>query len=623
VVESIKEVIFQLDGFGHWTVLNPAWTAITGFETGPTLGTFFLEYVHRDDRQQNQEIFLSFTARKIDYCRYETRLLTRDGQSRWVEVFAQVSLNQNSVTGISGTLTDITERKIAETQIQKLAAFPRVNPNPVLEFDMEGTMTYANEAALLMAKSLGKSDLISILPANADAIARDCLSAQQNCLRQNVSINGRTITWSFFPVAANQVVHCYGADVTDMLSLEAQLRHAQKLESVGQLAAGIAHDFNNILTVIHGYSDSLIARFRGDPSTRDALTQIKNASKRAAALTRQLLTFSRKQIIQPKVLNLNAVLQNLANMLPRLLGEDIILETNYLSGLPQIEADTGMLEQVVMNLAVNARDAMPNGGKLSIETVALKIDQQYASNHPEARTGLFSCLTVTDTGCGMDAKTRERIFEPFFTTKEVGKGTGLGLATVYGIVKQHKGWIEVTSEPGSGTSFKIYFPAVETAAVSGVAASSGPENIKGGKETILLVEDEPVVRELVRDILKAYHYNIVEAGSGIEALRIWDEHDGKIDLLLTDIIMPEGLNGRELAKQLKERKPELKVIFSSGYSAETLGKNFRDDDTAFLPKPYLPSQLAQLVRQRLDAEASERTEPDLIRLARPQESFAS
>jgi CheY-like chemotaxis protein len=208
----------------------------------------------------------------------------------------------------------------------------------------------------------------------------------------------------------------------------------------------------------------------------------------------------------------------------------------------------------------------------------------------------------------MDASTRERIFEPFFTTKEVGKGTGLGLATVYGIVKQHKGWIEVSSEVGAGTSFKIFFPAVEAVAIAGASTPSGAETINGGKETILLVEDEPVVRELVRDILTTYNYSIVEAGSGIEALRVWDERDGKIDLLLTDIIMPEGLNGRELAKQLKGRKPDLKVIFSSGYSAETLGKNFREDDTAFLPKPYLPAQLAQLVRQRLDAAIAQKAE---------------
>src|SRR5215471_18069078 len=329
VVESIKEVIFQLDPFGNWTVLNPAWTAVTGFEVKPTLGTFFLEYVYQDDRKQNEEIFLNFTARKLDYCRYETRMVTRNGKIRWVEVYAQVSLNDpGEVSGISGTLTDITERKMAEIQIQKLAAFPRVNPNPVLEFAGDGSLSYANDAAMNLAKSFGTEELMSVLPADASEIARQCLSSNQKVLRQEIQLKGRTITWSFFPVVVSQVVHCYGADVTDMLSLEAQLRHAQKLESVGQLAAGIAHDFNNLLTVIQGYSDSLLARGKCDQDYRAALNQIRDAAKRAASLTRQLLTFSRKQVIQPKVQSLNVILQNLAKMLPRLLGEDVALETS-------------------------------------------------------------------------------------------------------------------------------------------------------------------------------------------------------------------------------------------------------------------------------------------------------
>jgi signal transduction histidine kinase/CheY-like chemotaxis protein len=450
-----------------------------------------------------------------------------------------------------------------------------------------------------MAKSLGHDELLAILPQDASAIARESLASGQNRLREEVQINGRTITWSFFPVPSSHVVHCYGADVTDMLSLEAQLRHAQKLESVGQLAAGVAHDFNNILTVIQGYSDTLLARSKGDDSTRSALKQICDASKRASALTRQLLVFSRKQVIQPKVLDLNTVLQNLSNMLPRLLGEDVVLETNYMANLPRIEADTGMLEQVVMNLAVNARDAMPKGGRLTLSTASLEIGKDYASRHPDSRPGTFTCLTVTDTGCGMDAKTLERIFEPFFTTKEVGKGTGLGLATVYGILKQHQGWIEVESEVKAGTTFKVYFPAA-AGALSTSDTTIIPGKVRGGKETILLVEDEPVVRELVREILNTYEYKVIEAESGIDALRVWDQFDGKIDLLLTDMVMPEGLNGRELADQLKKRHPELKVIFSSGYSAESLGREM-SDDTAFLPKPYLPPQLAQMVRQCLDA----------------------
>jgi signal transduction histidine kinase len=434
-------------------------------------------------------------------------------------------------------LTDITERKIAEIQIKKLAAFPRVNPNPVLEFSMDGSLTYSNDAALQMAKSLGHDELLSILPSNASEIARESLASGQNRLREEVQINGRTITWSFFPVPSSHVVHCYGVDVTDMLSLEAQLRHAQKLESVGQLAAGVAHDFNNILTVIQGYSDCLLVRCNGDETMRSALKQICDASKRAASLTRQLLVFSRKQVIQPKVLDLNGVLQNLSNMLPRLLGEDVVLETNYAPNLPRIEADTGMLEQVVMNLAVNARDAMPKGGRLSLTTASVEVGEDYASKHPESRAGTFACLTVTDTGCGMDSKTLERIFEPFFTTKEVGKGTGLGLATVYGILKQHEGWIEVGSEVGVGSTFKVYFPAVAATEDASNETSFIAGNVRGGKETILLVEDEPVVRELVREILNTYEYNVIEAESGVDALRVWDQHDGHIDLLLTDMVM--------------------------------------------------------------------------------------
>src|SRR6266566_5228878 len=340
VVESIKEVIFQLDEFGNWAVLNPAWTAITEFELRPTLGTSFLEYIYQDDRQRNEEIFLSFAARKLDHCRYETRLLTRNGKLRWVEVYAQLSLaTEKTVAGVSGTLTDITDRKAAEIQIQKLAAFPRVSPNPVLEFAIDGTLAYANDAALTMAQTLEAEEILSILPGDAGAIARECLSAGQNRLRQEVNIKGRTITWSFFPVISSQVVHCYGADVTDMLSLEAQLRHAQKLESVGQLAAGVAHDFNNIITVIQGYSEFLLARCKDDETFSKALKQIGDAAKRAASLTRQLLTFSRKQIIQPRVQSLNGVLQNLASMLPRLLGEHITVETSYAQDLPCVQAD--------------------------------------------------------------------------------------------------------------------------------------------------------------------------------------------------------------------------------------------------------------------------------------------
>lgn len=601
VVENIKEIIFQMDEFGQWTFLNPAWTAVTGFEVPQTLNTFFLEYLHEEEREQNRHIFLQLVQQKLSYCRYETRFLTKNGNVRWVEAYAQVALSpEGGLLGVSGSLTDITERKVAESAIQKLAAFPRVNPNPILEFSADGALSYANDAARELARTLEKTDVLSILPANASELVRQSLESGQKSIRQEVCIEGHTIAWSFFPVPANHVVHCYGADVTEMLNLEAQFRHAQKLESVGQLAAGVAHDFNNVLTVIQGYTECLIARCQGDPLNAQALKQIADGAKRAAALTRQLLMFSRKQVIQTVVLDLNGVLRNVANMLVRLLGEDIALKTRYAATLPRIEADTGMLEQVVMNLAVNSRDAMPAGGQLLIQTEAVIVEAEYLAHHPEASAGEFVCLTVQDTGCGMDRATMERIFEPFFTTKEVGKGTGLGLATVYGIVKQHRGWVDVSSQLGVGTMFKIYFPAVVVPETQATAGPASAEAVRGGHETILVVEDEPVLRELVCDVLSQYEYRIVQAGSGHEALRVWDEYDGDIDLLLTDMVMPEGMTGKELATQLKKRKPSLKVVYSSGYSPESMGRDFTDSDTVFLSKPYLPPQLAQTVRQCLD-----------------------
>jgi two-component system, cell cycle sensor histidine kinase and response regulator CckA len=600
VVENIKEVIFQMDESGNWTLLNPAWTSVTGFEVKSTLGTFFLEYIHQEDREHNRHLFRQLIQHALDYCRYETRFLTKSGATRWVEVYSQRILSSNgTLLGISGSLTDITERKLAETAIQKLAAFPQVNPNPILEFAADGTLSYANDAARDMAKSLDQGDLLVILPPDPAAIARECLATGRKRLREQVHLNGRTITWSFFPILASQVVHCYGADITEMLNLEAQFRHAQKLESVGQLAAGVAHDFNNILTVIQGYADCLLLGGLNENASAKALKQISDAARRAAALTRQLLLFSRKQVIQRKVLDFNAVLQNLANMLSRLLGEDIALEFNCAPNLPRIEADTGMLEQVVMNLAVNSRDAMPGGGKLSLGTASVQIDASYARRSSESRPGTFVRLTVTDTGSGMNPQTLERIFEPFFSTKEVGKGTGLGLATVYGIVKQHGGWIDVTSQVGQGTTFTMYFPATDREAEPPETSTARPA-VRGGKETVLVVEDEPMLRQFVREVLNQYEYRVIEAASGVEALKAWDEHDGQINLLLTDMVMPEGMTGSDVAARLRKRKPDLKVIFTSGYSAEVMGKDFIQRDITFLPKPYLPAQLAQIVRQCLD-----------------------
>ena len=492
------------------------------------------------------------------------------------------------------------KRKLAEAQVEQLAAFPRMNPNPVLEFTAAAEVSYANDAATELTRSLGRKHILEILPASLRAIVAECFETGTKRLGEQVVTAGRTISWSFFPVAGNRVVHCYGTEITEMLSLEAQYRHAQKLESVGQMAAGIAHDYNNLLTVIQGYADCLLQKVGGDDSLANPLKQISGAASRAATLTRKLLTFSRKQVIQTRPLDVNAVLTDFGKMLPRLLGEDIILETNYGGKLPAIEADAGMLEQIVMNLAVNARDALPKGGRLTIMTCVTQIDEEYTRRRPEAQVGQFVSISVKDTGCGMDTKTLSRIFEPFFSTKEVGRGTGLGLATVYGIVKQHQGWVEVTSAVGVGTTFRVLFPALKTAVVETDDQNDSIMMARGGRETILVVEDEPALRELVATILKGYNYHVLEAETGVQALKVWDKHQGKIDLLLTDMVMPGGVSGAELAQQLRQKKSDLRVIYSSGYSSEIIGKNVKENISAFLPKPYRPPQLALHVRKSLD-----------------------
>jgi len=389
-------------------------------------------------------------------------------------------------------------------------------------------------------------------------------------------------------------------DITERLMLEAQLRQSQKMESVGQLAAGVAHDINNILTVIQGHAGLLLnVTPPGSDSVR-SLKQIAAASERAASFVRQLLTFSRKQIFRSKILDLNTVLQNLQNMLPQMLGEDIALEIRCQPNLPHIEADTGMIDQIVMNLAINARDAMPKGGKLLIATSAVEIGAAHLRQHPEARTGWFASLTVTDTGCGMDHKVLHRLFEPFFTTKEMGKGTGLGLATIYGMVKQHQGWIEVQSEIGVGSTFKVFLPVASDSRKAPAAPTVEPKPAQGGEETILIVEDETGLLELVRNVLQGYRYRVLAASSGAEALRVWDEHNGRIDLLLTDMIMPGGMTGNDLATKLRKQKPSLKVIYTSGYSSELMGKDAGKSNTTFLAKPYLPLELAKTVRKCLD-----------------------
>jgi PAS domain S-box-containing protein len=389
-------------------------------------------------------------------------------------------------------------------------------------------------------------------------------------------------------------------DISQRLELEAQLRQAQKMEAIGHLAAGVAHDFRNILTVIQGHASMRLLDNTLDKKVAGSLEQITEAAERASNLTRQLLAFSRKQIMQLEAVDLNKLISNLSNMLARLIGEHINLKCEYEKKLPCIDADVCSIEQIVLNLTVNSRDAMPNGGHLVISTSLAEFDASYTTKNPEALPGHYVCLAVRDTGCGMDEATKSRLFEPFFSTKEVGKGTGMGLATAYGIVKQHNGWIEVQSDAGKGSIFRVYLPVSTKQQEVQEKKVPLPEAL-GGKEIILVVEDEEPVREFVCALLQEYGYNVRLASNGVDALRVWDETSGNVDLLLTDVVMPEAISGLELADKLLTRKRDLKVIYTSGYSIELLNKHFQaGTDFNFLPKPYHPLKLAQAVRTCLD-----------------------
>ncbi len=381
---------------------------------------------------------------------------------------------------------------------------------------------------------------------------------------------------------------------------EEQLRQAQKMEAVGKLAGGVAHDFNNLLTIITGYGELLLRRLGPRDPSRKYIEEIKKAGDRAASLTQQLLAFSRRQVLIPKALDLNVVVDGMSTMLQRLLGEDIDLATTLAPELWHVKADPGQLEQIIMNLAVNARDAMPQGGKLTLETANVEITETRVRGQVVMAPGYYAMLAMSDTGVGMDQETQSRIFEPFFTTKEQGKGTGLGLSTVYGIVKQSGGHIVVYSEPGRGTTFKIYLPRVEEM-VERVVVEPMTSALPRGTETILLVEDEPGVRSFAREALELQGYTVLEARHGIEAMLVSNQHSGSVHLLVTDVVMPQ-MSGREVVEYLVAQRPHLKVLYMSGYTENAIVHHgVLDPGTFFLQKPFTPEALVRRVREVLDA----------------------
>ncbi|MGE5179700.1 MAG: CHASE3 domain-containing protein [Bacteroidota bacterium] len=509
---------------------------------------------------------------------------------------------------------DELEERVRE-RTAELAAVIETSPIPIAAIDSKGNVTLWNQAAeeafgYTREEMLGKpytpadaedkrnaEDVLRRITAGVPVTAYETHARRKDGVVLDVAVYSAPLR---APGGRPLGVLAMIADRTERKRLEDLLRQSQKMEAVGKLAGGIAHDFNNLLTAITGYTDLLYLRLPGDIGKRE-LTEIRKASDRAASLTRQLLAFSRQQVLQPKVIRVNEVVGNLAGMLSRLIGEDIDLVVSLDEEVGQVKADPFQLEQVLMNLAVNARDAMPRGGKLTIETANVILDEGYARAHPDVKPGSYVMIAVSDTGIGMDSDTRTRIFEPFFTTKALGKGTGLGLSTVYGIVKQSRGHMWVYSEPGQGATFKVYLPLHEEAP----EAPPPPQPtrvVPRGWETILAVEDEESLLNLVTEILKDAGYNVIPALGPKEAVRAMLEHrDGSIHMLLTDVVMP-GMSGRALADQVTRERPGMRVLYMSGYTDNAIVHHgVLDPGVTFIQKPFTPDALIKKVREVLDA----------------------
>jgi len=521
-----------------------------------------------------------------------------------------------AITGLSlgpaTTRHERAERALREAN-EHLAAVIQSSPLAIYTLDPESTVRSWNRAAEALYGWPAEEVIGRPLPTIGQDL-EDHARLRDRVLRgealRGVEVTRRrkdgtlvNISLSVAPLhdAAGQVTGMLSlaADITEMRQLEVQYRQAQKMEAVGRLAGGIAHDFNNLLTAIIGTTALVLEDLGLESRARLDIQEIEKAAKRAAGLTRQLLIFSRQQVLEPRALDLNALVGNLEKMLHRLIGEDVELRTKPAAGLGAVRADPGQLEQAIVNLVVNARDAMPKGGRLTIETADVELDRSYVAGHVPTQPGPYVLLAVSDTGVGMDGATKARLFEPFFTTKEPGRGTGLGLATVYGIVKQSGGYVWAYSELGHGTTFKIYLPRVAETAEAPESTTSPPTPV-GGSETVLVVEDQEEVRKLTKRVLEARGYTVLAARNGAEALEIVAQHVNQIHLMITDVVMP-GMNGREVARLACARRSDLKVLYVSGYTGEAvLQHRLLEPGVAFLQKPFTPDVLARKTREVLD-----------------------
>jgi PAS domain S-box-containing protein len=634
IVESALDCIVTIDHRGNITDFNPAAERTFGYRRADAIGQSMAELIVPPALRQRLHDGLahhlaSGEVRMLGQ-RIETTAMRADGSELPVELTIS-RIPGSDPPAFTGFLRDITERKRVEDELRGTLSLHTATlestTDGILVVDREGRIVSLNRRFTAMwripqniidsrddDRAIGfvLSQLrdpeafvakVRELYAQPEAESFDVLEFKDGRVFERYSmpqrIEGRSVgrVWSFRDVTERR--RAEGA----LRDSEEQLRQSQKMDAIGRLAGGVAHDFNNLLTVILGYTEQLLEQLKSpaDDAMRRAVGEIQGAAERASALTGQLLAFSRKQMLEPKELDLNVVLTGTSRMLRRLIGEDIDLEVKLAPDLGRVLADANQIQQVVMNLAINARDAMPNGGRLTFTTANVELDAGYAQQHVPLAPGRYAMLTVSDTGVGMAPETRARVFEPFFTTKERGKGTGLGLATVYGIVKQTGGYIWLHSEPGQGTVFKIYLPRLESStSPEGEPATSGRS--LSGTETVLLVEDEPMVRDLLGGMLEKRGYRVLTAGSGEEAVEIAVGDRGPIHLMVTDVVM-SGMGGPELAKRLAPLHPELRVLYVSGYTDDAvLRLGVREGLTSFLQKPFTLDALARKIRDVLDTQ---------------------
>jgi len=622
VLDSALDAVISMNAAGTVTFWSRAAESVFGWAreeaVGRSLADLIIPERSRDAHRRGLARYVETRESRILGRRIEMTACRRDGVEFPVELTVTAVREAGSYS-LSGFVSDLSHQKRTEAALEQseeryrrffeedlagaFVARPDgtiVDCNPaflrILGFSSRDQAIGTDATSLYLAAEQSES-VLDRLRRDGKVEALDLELRRADGTPASVILN---VVGSFDAAGELAEIKGYLLDNTERKVVEDQLRQAQRIDAIGRLAGGVAHDFNNLLGVITGYDELLLKHLAsGDPAVRYA-SEIGKAAERAAALTRQLLAFSRKQILQLQVLDLNAVVVDMEKLLHRLIGEDVELVARTEPGLGRVKADAGQIEQVLMNLAVNARDAMPQGGKLTIETGNVVLDDEYVRHHAGSEPGPHVMLAVSDTGHGMDAGTQARIFEPFFTTKERSKGTGLGLATVYGIVKQSGGSIWVYSEPGRGTTFKVYLPCVDEP-VGASTAPAAETDVPRGSETVLVVEDEEMLREIVREALLASGYRVLEARHGAEGLRIAESHAGPIDLLVSDTVMP-GLGGRELADRIKASRPAMRVLYMSGYTDDTVVRHgVLMAEVAFLQKPFTLEALARKVRAVLDA----------------------